>query len=60
MDTDAGRLGIGICYDMRFPELAQIYAQRGVQLIVYPGAGRPPAAGGGHATKGGGARGGVA
>ena len=38
VDTDAGRLGIGICYDMRFPELAQIYAQRGAQLIVYPGA----------------------
>ncbi len=38
VDTDAGRLGIGICYDIRFPELAQIYAQRGAQLIVYPGA----------------------
>ena len=38
MDTDCGRLGIGICYDIRFPELAQIYSQRGVQLIVYPGA----------------------
>jgi omega-amidase len=38
VDTDCGRLGVGICYDLRFPELAQIYAQRGVQLIVYPGA----------------------
>eukprot|EP00195_Chlamydomonas_chlamydogama_P017009 CAMPEP_0202892380 /NCGR_PEP_ID=MMETSP1392-20130828/2095_1 /ASSEMBLY_ACC=CAM_ASM_000868 /TAXON_ID=225041 /ORGANISM="Chlamydomonas chlamydogama, Strain SAG 11-48b" /LENGTH=314 /DNA_ID=CAMNT_0049576305 /DNA_START=56 /DNA_END=1000 /DNA_ORIENTATION=- len=38
VDTDAGRLGVGICYDIRFPELAQIYGQRGVQLIVYPGA----------------------
>ncbi len=38
MDTDAGRLGIGICYDIRFPELAMCYAQRGCQLIVYPGA----------------------
>lgn len=37
VDTDVGRLGIGICYDIRFPELAMIYAQRGVQLIVYPG-----------------------
>ncbi len=37
VDTDAGRLGIGICYDLRFPELAAIYAQRGVQLIVVPG-----------------------
>lgn len=38
VDTDAGRLGIGICYDIRFPELAMLYAQKGVQLIVYPGA----------------------
>ena len=37
VDTDAGRLGIAICYDIRFPELAMIYAQRGAQLIVYPG-----------------------
>ena len=39
VDTDAGRLGIAICYDIRFPELAMIYAQRGAQLIVYPGEG---------------------
>ena len=37
VDTDAGRLGVGICYDIRFPELAIMYAQRGAQLIVYPG-----------------------
>lgn len=37
VDTDAGRLGIAICYDIRFPELAMLYAQRGAQLIVYPG-----------------------
>jgi predicted amidohydrolase len=37
VDTDCGRLGIGICYDIRFPEMAAIYAQRGVQLLVYPG-----------------------
>ena len=37
VDTDVGRLGIGICYDLRFPELSAIYAQRGVQLIVIPG-----------------------
>lgn len=36
-----GRLGIGICYDIRFPELALLYAARGVQLIVYPGAQGP-------------------
>ena len=38
VDTDAGRLGIGICYDIRFPELAMLYADRGAQLLVYPGA----------------------
>ena len=37
VDTPACRVGIGICYDLRFPELAMVYAQRGVQLIVYPG-----------------------
>eukprot|EP00955_Chlamydomonas_euryale_P084593 363984-Chlamydomonas_euryale.AAC.26 len=37
VDTDVGRLGIGICYDLRFPELAQLYAKRGAQLLVYPG-----------------------
>lgn len=37
-DTPYCRVGLGICYDMRFAELAQIYAQRGCQLLVYPGA----------------------
>ena len=37
VDTPAGRLGVGICYDLRFPELAMVYRQRGVQLIIYPG-----------------------
>ena len=38
IDTEVGRLGLGICYDMRFPELAALYASRGVQIMVYPGA----------------------
>ncbi|XP_020924133.1 omega-amidase NIT2 isoform X2 [Sus scrofa] len=37
-DTPYCRVGLGICYDIRFAELAQIYAQRGCQLLVYPGA----------------------
>ncbi|XP_044472436.1 omega-amidase, chloroplastic-like [Mangifera indica] len=38
VDTDVGRIGIGICYDIRFPELAMIYAARGAHLLCYPGA----------------------
>ncbi|CAA2989582.1 omega-amidase, chloroplastic-like [Olea europaea subsp. europaea] len=38
VDTDVGRIGIGICYDIRFQELATIYAARGAHLICYPGA----------------------
>ena len=32
------RLGIGICYDLRFPEYAAVMARRGAQVLVYPGA----------------------
>lgn len=39
VDTEVGRLGVGICYDIRFPELAAICAARGAQILVYPGAG---------------------
>ncbi|XP_021750061.1 omega-amidase, chloroplastic-like isoform X1 [Chenopodium quinoa] len=38
VDTDVGRIGIGICYDIRFQELAAIYAARGAHLLCYPGA----------------------
>ncbi|XP_010536172.1 PREDICTED: omega-amidase, chloroplastic-like [Tarenaya hassleriana] len=38
VDTDVGRIGIGICHDIRFPELAMIYAARGAHLLCYPGA----------------------
>ncbi|KAJ5079640.1 nitrilase-related [Anaeramoeba ignava] len=31
-----GKIGIGICYDLRFPQIAQIYAQHQCKLIVYP------------------------
>ncbi|EDQ92339.1 uncharacterized protein MONBRDRAFT_14153 [Monosiga brevicollis MX1] len=36
--TDFGHVGVGICYDMRFPELAQLYAEQGCSLLLYPGA----------------------
>lgn len=38
VDTEVGRIGIGICYDIRFQELAMIYAARGAHLLCYPGA----------------------
>lgn len=36
-DTPYCRIGIGICYDIRFSEMAQIYSKRGCKLVVYPG-----------------------
>jgi len=36
--TDGTRLGLSICYDLRFPELFRIEALRGAQLIAAPSA----------------------
>lgn len=33
---DYGRLGVAICYDVRFPELAMIAARKGCFAMVYP------------------------
>jgi omega-amidase len=38
VDTPWGVAGVGICYDMRFPEMALIMRQRGAKILVYPGA----------------------
>ncbi|CAN6465252.1 unnamed protein product [Victoria cruziana] len=38
VDTDIGRIGVGICYDIRFQELALLYGARGAHLLCYPGA----------------------
>ncbi|CAO3700517.1 unnamed protein product [Rhizopus stolonifer] len=38
VDTKYGKLGIGICYDMRFPEMAMIAARKGCLAMIYPGA----------------------
>ena len=37
-DTEFGKVGIGICYDIRFPQLAQIMADKGAEILFYPGA----------------------
>jgi predicted amidohydrolase len=38
VETPWGVVGVGICYDMRFPELALLMRQRGAKILVYPGA----------------------
>jgi hypothetical protein len=38
VDTEVGRLGIGICFDVRFPDLAAVYAARGAHFLIFPGA----------------------
>ncbi|KIM80922.1 hypothetical protein PILCRDRAFT_72543 [Piloderma croceum F 1598] len=37
-DTDFARIGLGICYDIRFPEMAMIAARKGCHALIYPGA----------------------
>jgi len=37
-DTEFGKIGIGICYDIRFPELARIMTEKGALILFYPGA----------------------
>lgn len=38
VDTKIGRMGINICYDMCFPEIARMHALQGAQLLVFPNA----------------------
>lgn len=38
VDTDFGRVGVAICYDARFPELARLMTLDGAKMLVYPGA----------------------
>ena len=33
-----GKLGIGICYDIRFPELSRLMALKGADVLIFPGA----------------------
>lgn len=36
--TEFGNVGIGICYDIRFPELARLMVNAGAEILFYPGA----------------------
>jgi len=38
VETEFCKIGIGICYDLRFPELALKMAKEGCKFLVYPGA----------------------
>ncbi|MFT6397292.1 MAG: putative amidohydrolase/GNAT superfamily N-acetyltransferase [Bradymonadia bacterium] len=36
IDTDCGKVGIAICYDIEFPELGRLLRQQGAQIIFVP------------------------
>lgn len=38
IDTPFGKLGLSICYDLRFPELFRQMHQQGVEIVVLPSA----------------------
>ncbi|MCB0807007.1 MAG: GNAT family N-acetyltransferase [Bacteroidales bacterium] len=35
-DTDAGKIGVLICYDVEFPEMSRILADQGMQILFVP------------------------
>jgi len=37
-DTEFCKIGLGVCYDIRFPELSRLMAFEGAEVIIYPGA----------------------
>jgi len=36
VDTSVGRMGVLVCYDLRFPELVRYYFYKGVEMLVVP------------------------
>ncbi|BAU58555.1 Predicted amidohydrolase [Halorhodospira halochloris] len=38
LDTPLGKIGLGVCYDLRFPELFRELAKQGMELLVLPSA----------------------
>ncbi|MDD4378223.1 MAG: carbon-nitrogen hydrolase family protein [Eubacteriales bacterium] len=37
-DTEFCKIGLGICYDIRFPELSRLMVLEGAEVIIYPAA----------------------
>lgn len=38
VESPAGKIGMSICYDMRFPELSLALAKKGAEILTYPSA----------------------
>ncbi|KAK9763201.1 Carbon-nitrogen hydrolase [Basidiobolus ranarum] len=38
VETPVGKVGLAICYDLRFPELSQSLRKKGAEIITYPSA----------------------
>jgi nitrilase len=38
IDTPFGRLGLGICYDLRFPEMFRVMVEQGMEILAIPSA----------------------
>lgn len=38
LDTPVGRLGLAVCYDIRFPELFRLLAEQGAEVVALPAA----------------------
>ncbi|KAM0752754.1 carbon-nitrogen hydrolase [Meredithblackwellia eburnea MCA 4105] len=38
IETEFGKIGVAICYDLRFPELAMLAARKGCIAMIYPAA----------------------
>ncbi|KAF9154938.1 Nitrilase, partial [Linnemannia schmuckeri] len=38
VSTPIGKIGLGICYDLRFPEMALALRRKGAEILTYPSA----------------------